>query len=200
MSVEVKARAKWLRIEEHTNALDYLVRVYQFLTEVDKNYYSWKWVMIALHGSIYGFAISACRGADSTSVIKTSKKGNEWLINFDTALKRCQDSSWMKYAMSPKTLVLTVSQKESIRRMKDLFRNEFEHFKPKGWSIEIHGFPIITLDCLEVIRFLAIETDTPFSLGSTKVRKIKSIIFQCKKLIRNSTLYKETKQIVESSK
>jgi hypothetical protein len=33
------------------------------------------------------------------------------------------------------------------------FRDEFGHFKPKGWSVEASGFPQIATDVLEVIRF-----------------------------------------------
>lgn len=194
--MKTKIKAKWLRIEEHTNALDYLEKVFFFLKEVENNYYSWKWVIISLHGAMYGFAISACRGTNSDSVIKYTKRG-ERLIDFNTALKRCQDLGWMQYALSPKVLELTPSQKKSINRMKATFRNEFEHFKPKGWSIEIHDFPIIALDCLDVIRFLAVETDNPFRLGAVKFRKAKSFIYQSKKLIKNSSLYEETIRLIE---
>ena len=49
-----------LTFNETTNAFDYLVRASGFIQEVPSNPESWKWVIIALHGALYGFAISAC--------------------------------------------------------------------------------------------------------------------------------------------
>ena len=192
----MKIKAKWLRIEEHTNALDYLEKIYLYLLNPDKHHYSWKWIMICLHGAMYGFAISACKGSNSESVIEHTKRG-EKLIYFNTALKRCQDINWMRYAMADKVLVLNDSQKKSIKRMNMTFRNEFEHFKPKGWSIEFHDFPIIVLGCLDVIRMLSVDTDTKYRLGESKLRRTKSLIYQSKKIIIQSDLYKETLRLIE---
>ena len=52
------------------------------------------------------------------------------------------------YKFAPKA-----QQGKSIKRL-NLFRNEFVHFMPKGWSIELSGMPNICLDCLDVIRAL----------------------------------------------
>ncbi|MFZ0456136.1 MAG: hypothetical protein WAM24_20475 [Ignavibacteriaceae bacterium] len=190
--------AKWLRIEEHTNAFDYLEKAKMFLESCEDNFYSWKWVMISLHGAIYGFAISACKGTNADVVIKKSKKG-ESLISFDEALNRCQESTWMKYAMSSNVLKLTDSQKESIRHMKNIFRNEFMHFKPKGWSIEIHDFPLITLDCFDVLEFLVLKTYNCFRFSSYKIKKFKSLIYQSRKMIKHSNLYKESLYLINLS-
>ncbi|QTA87539.1 Uncharacterized protein dnm_035730 [Desulfonema magnum] len=40
----------------------------------------------------------------------------------------------------------------SIKKLNSL-RNEFIHFQPKTWTIEVTGLPSICLDCLNVIRF-----------------------------------------------
>ena len=94
--------------------------------------------------------------------------------------------------MHSQHLVLTDSQKESINFAKKDLRNKFEHYIPSGWSIEIHGLPQIAIDLLDVIRFLAIETKTYIHLNQTQIRKLKSIIFQSKKILKNSSLYKES--------
>jgi hypothetical protein len=190
-------KAKWLRIEEHTNAFNYLEMVKYFLSVTESNVYYWKWVMISLHGAIYGFAVSSIRGTNSESVVLKTRKG-ERLISFNQALKRCQNKLWMQYALLNKVLVLNSSQNDSIRKMKDIFRNEFMHFKPKGWSIEIHDFPIIALDCLEVLRFLGIQAYSGYRHNQNKQRKVKSIVFQCKRLIKKSDLYKETVLLIKT--
>ncbi len=45
------------------------------------------------------------------------------------------------------------SQERSIKKINE-FRNDFIHFMPKGWSIEISGMPRICIDCMDVIAEL----------------------------------------------
>jgi len=93
----------------------------------------------------------------------------------------------MQYALLNKVLVINSSQNDSIRKMKDIFRNEFMHFKPKGWSIE-------------VLRFLGIQAYSGYRHNQSKQREVKSIVFQCKQLIKKSDLYKETVQLIKTKK
>ena len=54
----------WLRLTEETNALDYLERAGSFIVDADQDNFAWKWVVLALHGALYGFAIAACKGTN----------------------------------------------------------------------------------------------------------------------------------------
>jgi hypothetical protein len=189
----VKIKAKWLRLSEETNSLDYLIQAYYYIKSTEREIIAWKWVLLCLHTALYGFAICAVRGTSDDSVTFKTKKGEKKLISFDEALKRCQDPRWMQMTETSKHLQLTTSQRESIQEMKHVFRNKFEHYVPTSWSIEIHGFPILVIDVLEVIRFLALETGNYVHLDSSQEKKIKSIIFQSKKLLQRSKLYKEAK-------
>jgi hypothetical protein len=193
-----KIKPNYLRITEETNALDYLIRAGEFIKETEKNKLAWKWVILSLHGAIYGFAICASQGTNYESVTYKTKKGIQRLISFDEALKRCQDKTKMKMLIHSQHLVLTESQRESIDIAKNELRNKFEHYIPSGWSIEIHGLPQIAIDLLDVIRFLAIETKTYIHLNQTQIRKLKSVVFQSKKILKNSRLYKES--IIASEK
>lgn len=192
--------AKWIRYDEHTNALDYLEKCFHFIKTVDKERQNWKWVIITLHGAMYGFAISACQGSNSDSVILRTKKGYERLIDFDEALNRCQSPNLMRVNIDYKYYELSDQQKESIRKLHKVFRNNFEHFTPKSWSIEIHNMPVIILDCLDVVRKLIVYSDVGWRLKTEKLRKAKSIIYNSKKIIKNSLLYKETLELINNSK
>jgi hypothetical protein len=66
---------------------------------------------------------------------------------------------------------------------------------PKGWSIEVHGLPGISMDILDVIRFLSVEIFRYQHLSQAQRRRIKSIIFQSKKWLKKSTLYQEALMI-----
>jgi hypothetical protein len=188
----MEARAIWLRFEVETNAIDYLVRAGEFIEQAQSNKKAWKWVILALHGALYGFAISACRGTDTDIVAPVTRRGHQRLISFDEALKKCQDAEWMGTMYHGYPLVLTDGQKDSIKRLKQTLRNNFEHYVPRGWSIEIHGMPTISMDVLDVIRFLAVETFRYQNLNLSQRRKIKSVVFQSKRTLKKSQLYRES--------
>ena len=86
-----------------------------------------------------------------------NKKGEEKLISFDEALKRCQDPNCMNMLVHSQILDDFGISKDSIQAQKEL-RNKMEHYVPSEWSIEIHGMPQIAIDVLDVIRFLPLET------------------------------------------
>ncbi|MEE8432765.1 MAG: hypothetical protein V3S16_16065 [Candidatus Desulfatibia sp.] len=197
MSIQ-KIQEKWLRFTAETNALDFLERAGEFIQQTESDIKAWKWVILSLHGALYGFAICACRSTDYENIIHRTKKGVERLISFDDALRICQDSEWMGTLGGGKPLEPTESQQYSIKMLKKSLRNNFEHYIPKGWSIEIHGLPIIAIDILDIIRFLSVETFRYQHLNQSQRRRIKSIIFQSKKLLKKSTLYQEVLMAQES--
>ena len=47
-----KMRGKYLRLTEKTNALDYFEKAYFFISQTESDVFAWKWVVIALHGSM----------------------------------------------------------------------------------------------------------------------------------------------------
>jgi len=190
---------KWLRLTAETNALDYLERAGQFIQQTESDIKAWKWVILGLHGALYGFAICACRSTSHENIIHRTKSGIERLITLDEALRICQDEEWMRTLYGGRPLMLTESQKYSIKILKKSLRNNFEHFKPKGWSIEVHGLPGISMDILDVIRFLSVETFRYQHLNQTQRHRIKSIIFQSKKWLKKSTLYQEALMAEESA-
>jgi len=90
---KVKIRAKCLRLSEETNALDYLEQVYHYIRQTKTNVIAWKWVILTLHGALYGFAICACKGTNPDNVTQenVTQGSVKKLISFDKVLKRCQD-------------------------------------------------------------------------------------------------------------
>lgn len=87
-----------------------------------------------------------------------SKKGEGKLIGIWEALRRAQDARYLPWA---NCIPLTISQEEdeAIRKIINEFRNEFEHFTPKSWTIEISGMPQILRQVFRVIGFLALESN-----------------------------------------
>jgi hypothetical protein len=120
MSEESEIEEKWISFKEETNALDYLRRTCQFIRETEDRPRSWKWVMIGLHGALYGFAVSACHGTSTETVTND----RDYLIGFWDALEKCQDPKWMSMLTHSQHLRLSSDQEEAIRKMKSMLRNE----------------------------------------------------------------------------
>ena len=185
-----KIEEKFIKLTAEINALDFLEQGCKFIKDTEVNPLSWKWVIISLHGALYGFAICACKGTNPKSVTFETIKSNK-LVNFWEALKKCQDPSYMCMTINSKHLKLSEQQKESIEILTSVFRNNFEHYIPKLWSIEIHGLPRITIDVLDVISFLALETGNYVNLGTAQRKKVDTLIRKSKKILLESQLSKE---------
>ena len=156
----------WLRTDEKENAVDSLEMTAQLLISLkDTNRSSlWKWISISLFNALYGFCISAIQGTNSDRVKELDKKTGlfkDKLIRFSEALKRTQDDGFMRQYTNSGTLSLTSGQKKSLEKLRKDIRNNFEHFIPKGWSIEISGMPKIVSDVVDVIEFLAFSSGNP---------------------------------------
>jgi len=175
---------------EESNTIDYLEKVYCFLTLAKQKPINWKWVILALHGALYGFAICALRGAHHDLVyrgvnlqktivrapIPQKKSKTKVLESLDGALRKCQDSQIMSMLVCSQPLVLTESQEVSIEKMKNI-RNGFAHYIPKIWIILTKDLPHISNDVLDVILFLATKTGTNPHVAQ-KHREIERLILR----------------------
>ena len=183
---------KWLRINTLSNAIDYLEQAASFTIKTDNNDIAWKWAIISLHGALYSFAICACKGTDGTSVTYLTKKGDRMLIGFNEALRRCQDIEHMQHTYNSNPLVLSEQIEKSINLLKDEYRNNFEHFQPMGWSIELHDLPITAIDIFEVIKFLALETGySKVHISEELRKKIAVSIDESIQFLKETNFFKE---------
>jgi len=188
-----KIDGKYLRFREETNALDFLEKAGYFITQTKSELKAWKWVIISLHGALYGFAICACKKSDPKNV--TKEESGEKLISFWEAIKRCQNREKLQPMLNTRPLVLSKEQNESIEFLVNHFRNRFEHYIPCHWSIEIHGMPGIAINVLEVIRFLALESGTLVMLDEQQRDKVEAIISESINFLQKSELHQELLQL-----
>jgi hypothetical protein len=121
----------------------------------------WKWAVISLH-SVAQTIMAIHLGSGNNLLVMRQKDAEIWLnahddgnpypdTKMDTFLnlyKKIKHHAILGYTFAPKG-----QQGNSIKRL-NLFRNEFVHFMPKGWSIELSGMPNICLDCLDIIKEL----------------------------------------------
>lgn len=176
-------KPKWLEFSEEINALDDLEKAYFFIQKIRQDKKAWKWVILCVYSAMYGFAICALKGTNPDRVIVKTRKGDR-LINFGEAIDKCQDPLSMKMTVISKHLQLNDEQKYSIKKISEEFRNNFVHYIPKSWRIEVSGMPAIVKDCLEVIGFLALDTGNYTHLTKNQQRKVKSLIYQSVKILK----------------
>ncbi len=182
-------RPKWLKLTEEINAVDYLSRGIDALEESLENKMAWKWVCLNLFNATYAFAICAIKGTNPARVMTPNGRK---LIDFSTAINRAQDPHYA----NQQVLRLTDSQVYSLRRLRQEFRNQFEHYQPLSWSIELHALAEIVPDILAVIRSLALEVGNrgAINFSNTQQRTIRSLLARANQITMRHPIFIEIKQ------
>lgn len=91
-------------------------------------------------------------------------KVKEWLsqpylISIHEALSRMKKRECLPSWSNVVPLVVSKEEEDSIERLTNEFRNEFEHFVPKAWLIDTLGMPNIIRHVVRVIHFVALESN-----------------------------------------
>jgi len=155
----------FLRTDEYEEAVSALEAAADFVESVLRDQYRWKWALIATHNAVQGFMVLALRRGSGLLALRddvaakwlkayNQKKPlpREKLDNFLNLYAKVKTDEAAGYVHS-KPFVPGRSHDWSMKKLNQ-FRNEFIHFVPKGWSLELVGLPAISLDCLSVARFL----------------------------------------------
>ncbi|PGY51506.1 hypothetical protein [Priestia megaterium] len=175
------------RTDELENAIDYLEQAANFFENVE-NPHRFKWLMISLHGALYGFGVCAIKGSRSFhNVIKDidmnakkvkAKKAEleslfsefdfdldsmlalnvSQLISIWTVLDRCKSEDYMQRFVHSKVLQTTSQQNHAIKKLIE-YRNQLAHFKPSAYGITGNYEKDIIMPVVDVISFLALESN-----------------------------------------
>ena len=174
----------WIRMDEFTNAADYLLRAEAFIREAERDLMAWKWVVLALHGALYGFAVCFLDEGNVLNVIegkrdkaeKRLKAGTARVIGFWEAIRRAAS--------------LSAEQEKSVELLHDVFRNRLVHFLSTGWSINACLMPQMAIDALEIIKYLVGDWRVQMHLGEQR-EEVEQAIDKGIECIENSALYRE---------
>ncbi len=207
---EIQVDGRIDRINDEENALDSLEMAAEFIGRNDMKH-PWKWISMALFNALYGFCIVALRGYTFDNVVKPikckrcktlfpsafdvyAKKvscpscGNDLskekvrLIDFKEAFKRVQKDGQIEGHASSKGIGFTPNQIKSVKKLQESYRNNFEHFLPRGFWFT-HKNNEIVMDVIEVIEkivngsghnSIVIEDDTRQRFQAA-IEKLKSV-------------------------
>jgi hypothetical protein len=152
----------WIRMDEAEDVAGSIRHVIRAAQVVGDDPLAWKWVVLALHSALQGACVCHLTTTAAPVGAVTDRNAGEWLAYFE-------DSRTNPKAKPPKThlmglpdllaavrephsagdrsntagVVISESELNWLRRFHRDIRNQFAHFEPMGWSIEVSGIPEI---------------------------------------------------------
>jgi hypothetical protein len=107
---------------------------------------------------------------------------NPCLISLDEALRRVKRKECLPPLNNSQPLVTTAEEDDAIRKVTKVFRNEFEHFAPKGWIVFTSKMPDNVHNLLRVIRFLVFESNC-VTMSLEQEQRLKNAIDNIERLL-----------------
>lgn len=161
----------YLRTDHWVDAVASLEGAQEFAHRVPADERYWKWLLIAMHSAVQGFMALALEQGNALLVMKEELTA-KWLKAHETGgpypenrmdfflslYEKVKSDVVCRYVHS-KRFVPGPSHDYSMGKLNEL-RNDFIHFFPKGWSIQLAGLPKVCIDCLDVAQFLGWESMT----------------------------------------
>ncbi len=165
---------EWLRTNEYVDTVETSEFLAEQLQNIKSEPHRWKWVIIILHNLLQGMMVLALKGSHGLNVL-FPKDQNRWLEahgnrkGYPDDLKLNRFPALYKMIKSDEMLMYVYSSSfqpkpnhDSSVALLNSLRNDFIHFTPKSWSIELRGLPTLVLDCLDIAEFLSWESKNVF--------------------------------------
>ena len=166
-----KRSGRWLRTDEAEDVAGSIRHCTQSYDLVGVDDQTWKWVALSLHSALQGAcvchlvttfvpvgAVSKQNAAEWIAYSEASRSDAEAvppatrLLALPGLLKEVRKPKSAGDRSNPDGVVITDSELRWLLRFHNDVRNEFTHFSPKGWSLEISGLPQISILAVRIIR------------------------------------------------
>lgn len=150
----------WIRTDEAEDvaaSIRHALRCRDFTLEDPQ---AWKWVLLALHSALQGACVCHLVTTASPIGIVTPKNTQEWneyfeasrtdpearlpatvLLNLPALIKAIRKPRSAGDGSNEAGIVVSDSELAWVRRLHEGVRNQFVHFSPQGWSLEVSGIP-----------------------------------------------------------
>jgi hypothetical protein len=152
----------YLRTDEREDLISSLKLVRLSVQQCADDLQYWKWALIGAHSSLQA-AIVFHLSFGSDLLVAKPEHAKKWLEAYreNADYPDMHMDYFMELYRKAKAedvlgfrLLATESQDANVKRLLG-FRNDFIHFMPKGWSIELAGLPAICIDSLNIVAALA---------------------------------------------
>lgn len=193
MGQKADVRSGWLDTNERLELVNSLKKAHQFILEVHGDLYQWKWVIIALHNSVQASMVLALKGSAAFNVYKKRNK-EEWIRAFNSQLEDPQQkfpkkrylagflelydrikSEDMNLYVESKIFISSERSNYAMDRL-NAYRNEFTHFAPCSWSLQIIGLPEICKEVLSIIEFLIFDSGNIYYYNDLELENLNGLI------------------------
>jgi hypothetical protein len=166
--------ANWLTTDEADDvagSIRHALRSAAFLADDPQ---SWKWVALALHSALQGACVCHLTTTAAPLGAVTKANATDWVTYFEASRTHPQAKPPQTKLMALPALLkavrkarsagnssneagIAVSDKELswLRYFHDVVRNQFVHFEPMGWSLEVSGIPAIAALTARIINDIA---------------------------------------------
>jgi hypothetical protein len=163
----------YLPTDEESAAANAMRMAAQFASELAEDLHLWRWVIIALHNAAQGVMGLSLRHGNGLLALsdesyaawmsaydRNEPPAPEKLDNYLNLYKKVKHKQWGQVGGNTR-FTPNGTEGADIKRLNSL-RNEFIHFTPKGWGLEVTGLPRIALATARLISFLGLETTNVF--------------------------------------
>lgn len=162
-------RKEYLQTNHWTDAVASLEAAQEFCARVTLDEHHWKWVLMAVHSAVQGFMALSLEHGNGLLVLRdciakkwleahnSGKQYPEEKMDFFLSLYEKVKSDVVCRYHGSKKFTAESSHDYSMKKLNEL-RNDYIHFTPKGWSIELIGLPLVAMKCIEVAIFLAFDS------------------------------------------
>ena len=169
-----------------------LKKLDETLTLASTDTYQWKWAIIILHNCIQNCMILSLRATNDANIIKYHKNKfpksfkdyinnleiieQAKIIDYLELYDRIKNEKYMKSFIGSKHFIPEEKHNYSMNEINEI-RNNFIHFKPQTWLIEIELITDIFKSVVEIINFLIFESgNCIYRFNENQIDKIKLYI------------------------
>jgi len=165
---------KWLTTDEADDVAGSIRHAIRSAAGVSEDPQSWKWVALALHSALQGACV--CHLTTTAAPVGALTKANteEWLAYFEESRinpdAKCPQTKLLSFPALLKAIrkpqsagnrgnergiILADNDLNWLIYFHDVIRNQFVHFEPMGWSLELSGLPGIAALISRIILDIA---------------------------------------------
>ncbi|SKC02554.1 hypothetical protein [Sphingopyxis flava] len=165
---------RWFQTDESDDVAGSLRHALRCLPLIDKDPQVWKWFALALHSTLQGACV--CHLVSTATPIGAVYPENAAkFISFFEESRANPDAKppearlmalpgLLKAARKPHSagdrsndqgIAISDAELEWLNRFHASVRNQFTHFEPMGWSLEVSGFPEIAMLVARIVSEIA---------------------------------------------
>src|SRR5262245_13143801 len=182
--------AEYLQTDEREDLLSSLKLVRVSALECRDDVQFWKWILVGAHSSLqaaivfhlsFGNDLLVAKPAHAKKWLEAHRSGGDYPdmhMDFFLALyEKAKSQDVLAFR-----LVTAPSQDQSVKTLLGL-RNDFVHFMPRGWSIELAMLPKICLDSLKVVEVIAQGPIRMRWENDAQAERFEGVLAECRDLL-----------------